>query len=62
MIQGYQAHIFYACIKKYEFGIRNNMRKKPDRADFEYWKNCGSRRWSNFCIMKNECETHIIHA
>lgn len=48
MIQGYQAHIFYACIKKYEFGIRNNMRKKPDRADFECWK--------------NECETHIIHA
>ena len=25
-------------MKKYEVGTRLNMRKKPERADFEYWE------------------------
>ncbi len=38
MMQGGKGHGFYACMRIHEFGPRKNMRKKPDRADFEYFQ------------------------
>ena len=35
LILGLKGYVFHACMKRHNFGTRTNMRKKPDRADFE---------------------------
>lgn len=40
MIQGEKVTNMDACIHVSDFETRTNMRKKPDRAEFECLQNC----------------------
>ena len=47
---GSKGHIFYTCIKKYDFGTHKHMRKEPVRADFE---------WICFYILRSRLPSMI---
>ena len=42
MTPGPKGHGFHACMKVHEFEARQNMKKEPDRADFECFQDFGS--------------------
>ena len=44
ILQGRKTHAYHACMSMHELGSRLNMRKKPDRADFECLQDFGSAK------------------